>query len=47
MRVTFKESYMPEPVTRECTNMTRQQVVEVYNLNGSDIEWYEFEDEVA
>lgn len=35
---------MPKPVERECTNMTKEQVIEMYGLNESDIEWYEFID---
>lgn len=42
IKVQFKETYMPKPVTRECTNMTKEQVIEMYDLNGSDIEWYKF-----
>lgn len=42
--VTFKETYMPKPVTRTCVNMTREQVIQTYGLDGSDIEWYKFED---
>lgn len=44
VRVTFKESYMPHPVTRECVNMSRAEVIEVYGLMGPDIEWFKFED---
>ena len=43
--VTFKETYMPKPVTRTCVNMTREQVIEVYGLDEPEIEWYEFEEE--
>ena len=43
IKVTFKESYMPKPVTRECVNMTRAQVIEMYGLDQPDIEWYRFE----
>lgn len=42
--VQFKEAYMPRPVTRTCVNMTRAQVIEKYNLNGDDIEWFKFLD---
>lgn len=44
LRVRFKETYMNHPVERECSHMTRQQVIDMYNLNGDDIEWYEFID---
>ena len=40
--VQFKESYMPHSVTRECSNMTKEQVVDMYGLNNPDIEWYKF-----
>lgn len=40
--VRFKESYMDHPVERTCTNMTREQVIDIYSLNDPDIEWYEF-----
>ena len=40
--VRFKESYMNHPVERTCTNMTREQVIDIYNLDDPDIEWYEF-----
>lgn len=42
IKVQFKEVYMPNPVERECVNMTRQQVIEMYGLNEPDIEWYKF-----
>jgi len=40
--VRFKETYMTHPVERTCTNMTRDQVMDIYNLDDPDIEWYEF-----
>ena len=40
--VQFKETYMPHAVTRTCTNMTREQVTEIYGLNEPDIEWFKF-----
>jgi hypothetical protein len=45
MRVQFKETYMPNPVTRTCLNMTKDQIIEIYNLDSDDIEWYKFLDE--
>lgn len=45
MKVQFKETYMPHPVIRECTNMTKEEVIKVYNLESPDIEWYKFLDE--
>ena len=40
--VRFKETYMPHPVERICTNMTRKQIKDIYDLDKPDIEWYEF-----
>lgn len=40
--VRFKEAYMNHPVERTCMNMTREQVIDIYNLDDPDIEWYEF-----
>lgn len=40
--VRFKETYMNHPVERTCMNMTREQVIDIYNLDDPDIEWYEF-----
>lgn len=42
IKVQFKETYMPKPVERECVNMTREQIIEMYDLDGPDIEWYRF-----
>lgn len=42
VKVQFKERYMPHPVERECVNMTRQQVIDMYGLKEPDIEWYRF-----
>lgn len=42
IKVRFKEVYMDKPVTRECINMSQQQVIKVYGLDKDDIEWYEF-----
>ena len=36
---------MPNPVTRTCLNMTKDQIIEIYNLDSDDIEWYKFLDE--
>lgn len=44
IKVEFKETYMPKSVIRECANMTKEQVIEMYDLNNSDIEWYKFID---
>ena len=43
--VEFKEVYMPHSVKRTCYNMTKEQIIEIYNLNSSDIEWYKFIEE--
>ena len=40
--VRFKETYMPHPVERICTNMTKDQIIRIYGLEEPDIEWYEF-----
>lgn len=40
--VEFKERYMSQAVRRTCENMTEQQVIDMYDLHGSDIEWYRF-----
>ena len=42
IKVQFEEKYMDKPVIRTCVNMTKQQVINIYGLNESDIEWYEF-----
>lgn len=44
IKVEFKETYMPKSVVRECYNMTKEQIIEVYGLNSCDIEWYKFID---
>lgn len=44
MKVEFKEIYMEKPVIRECINMTKEQVIEMYGLEEGDIEWYKFLD---
>ena len=43
--VEFKEVYMPHSVRRTCYNMTKEQIIEIYDLNSSDIEWYKFIEE--
>ena len=43
--VEFKETYMPHSVKRTCNNMTKEQIIKVYDLNSSDIEWYKFIEE--
>ena len=43
--VEFKETYMPHSVKRTCNNMTKKQIIEMYDLNSSDIEWYKFIEE--
>ena len=43
--VEFKETYMPHSVKRTCNNMTKEQIIKVYDLNSSDIEWYRFIEE--
>lgn len=44
IKVQFKEAYMPNPVTRTCVNMTKDQIIEKYDLCGKDIEWFKFLD---
>ena len=44
IKVIFKETYMPNPVERECVNMTKTEVIKIYGLNEPDIEWYKFID---
>lgn len=36
---------MPHSVRRTCYNMTKEQIIEIYDLNSSDIEWYKFIEE--
>ena len=43
--VEFKETYMPYSVKRTCNNMTKNQIIKMYDLNSSDIEWYKFIEE--
>ena len=43
--VEFKETYMPYSVKRTYNNMTKNQIIEMYDLNSSDIEWYKFIEE--
>ena len=43
--IEFKEVYMPHSVIRTCYNMTKEQIIEIYDLNSSDIEWYKFIEE--
>lgn len=33
---------MNHPVERTCTNMTEEQIVDMYGLEEDDVEWYEF-----
>lgn len=42
IKVQYKVTYMPKPVEKECINMTREQIIEMYDLDGTDIEWYRF-----
>lgn len=42
IKVQFKEKYMDKSVIRTCVNMTKQQVINIYGLNESDIEWFKF-----
>ena len=39
-KVTFKESYMPNEVTRVGELPNEEEVVRIYNLDDDDIEWY-------
>ena len=43
--IEFKEVYMPHSVRRTCYNMTKEQIIEIYDLINSDIEWYKFIEE--
>jgi len=46
MKVIFKEEYKAKPVTRTCTNMSKEEIIKIYDLDNPDIEWYKFvEDE--
>ena len=40
--VEFKEIYTPHSVRMSCYNMTKEQIINLYGLNSSDIEWYKF-----
>lgn len=42
--VQFKEVYMDHPVTRTCENMTKEQIIDMYDLTDSSIEWFKFLD---
>lgn len=44
IKVQFKEAYMPHPVTHTCVNMTKDQIIDKYDLCSSDIEWFKFLD---
>lgn len=44
IKVQFKEVYMDLPVTRTCTNMTKEQIIAMYDLTDSSIEWFKFLD---
>lgn len=39
--VKFKETYMPHAVERDCWVSSREEVIKLYGLTQSDIEWYE------
>ena len=43
--VDFKETDMPHSVKRTCVNMTKKQIIDKYDLNNPDIEWYKFIEE--
>lgn len=43
-KVTFKESYMPHEVVRTAEALSREQVIDFYHLDDSDIEWYKIEE---
>ena len=40
--IEFKEVYMSHSVKRTCYNMTEEQIIDLYELNSPDIEWYKF-----
>lgn len=40
-KVTFKESYMPQEVTRICDVTSEEEVKGIYGLDEDDIEYYE------
>jgi hypothetical protein len=39
-KVTFKETYFPHAVERECWVSNEQEVIKIYGLDEPDIEWY-------
>ena len=39
-KVEFKETYFPHAVERECWVTDEQEVIKIYGLDQSDIEWY-------
>ena len=39
--VRFKETYMKNPVTRDCFAKNEEQVKKLYDLESDDIEWYQ------
>ena len=46
MKVIFKEEYKAKPTTWTYTNMSKEEIIKIYDLENPDIEWYKFvEDE--
>lgn len=43
--VKFKETYMDKPVIRECEVSSLDEVIKIYELNNSDIEYWELLEE--
>lgn len=43
--VKFKETYMDKPVVRECVVSSLDEVIKIYELNNSDIEYWELLEE--
>lgn len=39
-KVVFKEAYMPHAVERICDVPNEAEVIRIYGLEESDIEWY-------
>lgn len=42
--VRFKESYMKHSVERYCSCRSREEVIRIYDLDSTDIEWYEIKE---
>lgn len=42
-KVTFKEEYMPREVERTCNVPSEAYVINAYDLDSPEIEWYKIE----